>query len=220
MRSNRPLRAARSEALPHNCLQSRKKWEDSQGQGTIVKAIVQACNDRVRNWPRLMPYALWADRTTRSFVTGYMLAELMYGQKPVMPIDKTITSWVAITWENKMGHEELLAVRIRQLERRPEDVEHVRKIMEVARVKNKIWFDTTHRLRPKKIEEADWVLVYDNSLDNQHKTTRKFARRWFGPYVVTSGNDNATYHLVELDGSRLAIPIACKRVKIFKKRQD
>ena len=63
-------------------------------------------------------------------------------------------------------------------------------------------------------------MVYANNLDNQHKTTRKFARRWFGPYVVTSANDNATYHLAELDGSRLAIPIAGKRVKIFKKRQD
>ena len=63
-------------------------------------------------------------------------------------------------------------------------------------------------------------MVYDNSLDNQHKTTRKFARRWFGPYVVKSANDNATYHIVELDGSRLAIPLAGKRVKISKKRQD
>ena len=63
-------------------------------------------------------------------------------------------------------------------------------------------------------------MVYDNSLNNQHRMTRKFARRWFGPYVVTSANDNATYHLAELDGSRLAIPIAGKRVKIFKKRQD
>ena len=31
---------------------------------------------------------------------------------------------------------------------------------------------------------------------------------------------NATYHLAELDGSRLAVPIAGKRVKVFKKRQD
>ena len=63
-------------------------------------------------------------------------------------------------------------------------------------------------------------MVYENCLDNQYKTTRKFAIRWFGPYVVTSGNDNATYHLAELDGSRLAIPIEGKRVKIFKKQQD
>ena len=93
-------------------------------------------------------------------------------------------------------------------------------MMKATRVKNKIWFDKTHRLRPKKIEEGDWVLVYDNNLDNQHSTTRKVARRLFVPYVVTSANDNSTYHLAELDGSRLVMPIAGRRVKIFKKRQD
>ena len=123
-----------------------------------------------------------------------MPVELMYGQKQVMPIEKTITSSVVIPWENEMSREELLAARIRQLERRPEDLEHAQKIMEVDRVKNKIWFDKTHRLHPKKIKEGDWVLVYDNILDNQHKMIRKFARRWFNRYVVTSANDNATYH--------------------------
>ena len=37
---------------------------------------------------------------------------------------------------------------------------------------------------------------------------------------MTSANNNATYHVAELEGSMLAIPIAGKRVKIFKKRQD
>jgi hypothetical protein len=92
--------------------------------------------------------------------------------------------------------------------------------LRTARMKNKERFDRTYRLRPKKIEEGDWVLVYDSSLDNQHKATRKFARRWFGPYVVTSVNDNGTYHLAELDGTRIAVPVAGKRVKAFKKRHD
>ena len=64
------------------------------------------------------------------------------------------------------------------------------------------------------------MLVYDSSLDNQHRATRKFARRWFGPYVVTSANNNGTYHLAELDGTRMAIPVGGKRIKAFKKRHD
>ena len=64
------------------------------------------------------------------------------------------------------------------------------------------------------------MLVYDNSLDNQHRATRKFARRWFGSYTVQSANDNGTYHLAELDGMRMAIPVAGKRIKAFKKRHD
>ena len=38
----------------------------------------------------------------------------------------------------------------------------------------------------------------------------------FGPYVVTNANDNATYHLAELYGTRLAIPATRKKVRIFK----
>ena len=64
------------------------------------------------------------------------------------------------------------------------------------------------------------MLVYDSSLDNQHKSTRKFVRRWFGPYLVESVNDNATYHLAELDGMRITTPVARKRIKAFKRRNE
>ena len=62
-------------------------------------------------------------------------------------------------------------------------------------MKNKICFDKTHRIRPKKIEEGDWVLVYDSSLDNQHSIVHKFAERWFGPYIVNKVYDNFFFFL-------------------------
>jgi hypothetical protein len=96
-------------------------------------------------------------------------------------------------------------------------VEEAAERLRAARVRNKERFDRTHRLQPKKIEEGDWVLVYDNSLDHQHKVTQKFARRWFGPYVVTTVNGNGTYHLAELDGTRIAVSVAGKRIKASKK---
>ena len=137
-----------------------------RGHGPIVKALVRACGGQVGSWPRLLPYALWADRTTHSLVTGYMPAELMFGQKPIMSMERTISSWATVNWRDEMSREELLAARIRQLERRPEDVERAAEKLRVARTRNKAQFDRTHRLRPKKIEEGDWVLVYDSSLDN------------------------------------------------------
>ena len=57
-----------------------------RGHGPIVKALVRACEGQVGSWPRLLPYTLWADRTTHSSVTGFMPIELMYGQKPIMPV--------------------------------------------------------------------------------------------------------------------------------------
>ena len=35
--------------------------------------------------------------------------------------------------------------------------------------------------------------------------------------LVTSANDNATYHLDKLEGERLAVQIVGKKVKAFKK---
>ena len=102
-------------------LEANRKVE--RGHGSIVKALVHACKGRVRNWPRLLPYALWVDRTTHSSVIGYMPAELMLGQRPVMPVEWTISSWTVIDWSEEMSREELLAAQICQLERRPEDVE-------------------------------------------------------------------------------------------------
>ena len=61
------------------------------------------------------------------------------------------------------------------------------------------------------------MLVYDNNLDNQHRSSRKLAKRWFGPYTVRSVNDNATYHLAELDETRIMTPVAGKQIKAFKR---
>ena len=70
------------------------------------------------------------------------------------------------------------------------------------------------------MQEGDWVLVYDSSLDNQHSTIRKFAKRWFGPLNLGKKTDKATYFLNELDGTEICIPIAGKRIKIFKRRES
>ena len=168
----------------------------------------------------MLPYALWADRTAHSSVTGYMPAELILGQSPIMPLEDSILSWIAIPWRQEITREELLALHIQQLERRLEDVQLAIQQQKEARIRNKDRFDKTHRIRPKKLEEGDWVLMYDNSLENQHSTIRKFAKRWFGPYVIKKVYDNATYKLSEIDGSLLQNLILGKRIKIFKKRNN
>ena len=94
-----------------------------RGHGAIVTMIVKSCTGKIRDWPRMLPYALWVDRTTHTSVTGYMSVELILGQKPIMPIVESIMSWTSIPWREEVSREELLALRIRQLERRPEDVE-------------------------------------------------------------------------------------------------
>ena len=64
------------------------------------------------------------------------------------------------------------------------------------------------------------MIVYDSSLDHQHTTIRKFVKRWFKPYEVRNVFANGTYRLYKLDEKILRLPIAGKRLKIFKKRTD
>ena len=48
-----------------------------RGHEPIIKALAKACKGRASDWPKVLPYALWADKTIHSSVTGYMLIELM-----------------------------------------------------------------------------------------------------------------------------------------------
>ena len=88
--------------------------------------------------------------------------------------------------------------------------------MKEASKKSKDWFDRMHRLRPRKIEEGAWVLVYNSSLHNHHRSMQENTR-WFRSYAITSANDNATYHLMELDETRMVVPVMGKKFNVIKK---
>ena len=91
----------------------------------MVDALVRACVGKVGDWPRLLPYALLAYRTTQTSVKGFMPTELMYGQKLAMP------------WNDEMSREDRLDVQIRQLERRPRDLKLALEKLKEARLYNK-----------------------------------------------------------------------------------
>ena len=38
--------------------------------------------------------------------------------------------------------------------------------------------------------------------------------------MVTSRNDNTTYQLTKLDGTKVAVPVVEKQIKAFKKRHE
>ena len=61
----------------------------------------------------------------------------MFGQKPVMPVEWTIASCTVIDWADEMSWEELLAMRIWQIERWLEDVERAKAKLLATREKNK-----------------------------------------------------------------------------------
>ena len=115
--------------------------KSERGHPPIIQALVKACRGKYREWPKLLPLALWADRSTHSSVTGYMPAEMMTGQRPLMPLEEEVPSWAMLSWEDGVDRSELLELRIKQLERRDEDLKDAVEKLKQARLRNKDYFD-------------------------------------------------------------------------------
>ena len=187
-----------------------------RGHGPVVQAIVKATGNNPAKWPEMLHYALWADRTTAGRVRKETPYRLMYGQNVVYPIESEVTSWAAIDWKYPMEREDLLAARIRQLERREDDLRIAKLRIWESREQNREYFNRTNRIRLKPLKPGDLVIVYDESLRKQW--SRKFDNRWLGPYRIKEVFDNGSYALTELDGTELSVRMAGKRVKLFKRR--
>ena len=80
-----------------------------------------------------------------------MPIELMLGQKPIMPAEDLVPTWVFLDWKDGISRERLLELRIQQLERFPEDQKIALDKLKEARLSNKDRFDKTHRLRTRGI---------------------------------------------------------------------
>ena len=189
-----------------------------RGHQAIVDALAKAADGKVRDWPVLLPYALWADRSTAHRSTGFPPATLMFGQRMRFPVEDNVRTWTALPWRDNLPREELLALRVRQLQRREEDIEAA--LATMTRERDKMaaaacGWDS----RPRPLELGDWVVVRQETLEHHHRAERKFTRRWAGPYVVSTADPTtSTYGLRELDGTLIKHRYPGKRVKLFRRR--
>ncbi len=192
-----------------------------RGHPTFMGALVKASEFTATSWVDLMPLALWADRTTAHRTTGRVPYELIFGERVSLPVEQDVASWSVMPWTSPMSREDLLAVRIRQLQRREEDIKAAAEKVRQVREKEKDWQDSRRPARPRNIEVGDWVIVRNEKIRNEFRAARKFEKKWFGPYEVTEVHRNTgTYLLQELDGTVLATRFPGKRVKVFYRRSD
>lgn len=183
-----------------------------RGHKQIVDALAKVAPDG--KWVRHLPAVLWADRITTRRSTGFTPFHLVFGQECVLPIELEEGTWATIQWKKVATSEELLAVRTRQLERRPGDLEEAAAAVRRSRERNKKLFDAGRRLRKEPLLPEDMVLLYNSSLDKQW--SGKLRNRWMGPYRIAEVNpERGTYKLKELDGTELKGFFPGERVKRF-----
>lgn len=184
-----------------------------RGHFTIREAILKSCKGDVSQWPSKVQPAFFADRIAISPVTGFSAYYLLYGTHPLLPFDLTESTFMVTGFKSGMKPEDLLALRIRQLEKRPEDIARAAKVLREARFRSKREFERKFRRRFRKKEmykTGELVLIRNTQIEKE--MNRKHKPRYLGPFEVLRQTKGGSYVLRQLDGPVLRQAVGAFRL--------
>ena len=172
-----------------------------RGHFIIREGIVKSCNGNVNEWPNKVHHAFFADKCITRRSTGFSPFYLLHGVHPVLPFDLTEATFMVQGFYSGMSTEELLALRIQQLEKRTEDIEQAAATIRQSRLRSKDQFEklfkrrlTTHEFKP-----GDLVLVRNSQIEKE--LDRKSKPRYLGPYEIVRQTRGGSYVIQEMDGT-------------------
>src|SRR5262249_188129 len=123
-------------------------------------------------------------------------------------------SYLTVDWRNVATWAELLVTRMRQLERRVEDVALAAAKLKAVRMAGTKYFDKHHAHKHcNPLPKGSLVLALNTALVKQKG--KKFAERWNGPYLVVKHHPLGSYILLELDRTIIQKLFAAKLLKHF-----
>ena len=183
-----------------------------RGHYTIREAIVKSCQGNIEIWPQKVPMAFFADRVSTSSVTGFSAYFLLHGVQPILSFDLAEATFMVNGFTSGMSSSDLLALRIRQLERHPADILQAAQTLRAARFKSKTQFEKRfHRkLKRSMYQSGDLVLVRNTAIEKE--LNRKTKPRYLGPFEVDRRTKGGSYVLKEMDGAILRQGVAAFRL--------
>ncbi|KZT31582.1 hypothetical protein SISSUDRAFT_960048, partial [Sistotremastrum suecicum HHB10207 ss-3] len=107
---------------------------------------------------------------------------------------------------------DLISIRARQLEKRPEDLQRMHDLILRSRQQSAKEFEKKfeNTIKDFKFKPGDMVLVQNSQL--QMDLGRKWKPRYLGPYIVLKNHANLSYTLCEMDGAVSKLRFAAKRL--------
>ena len=172
-----------------------------RGHFILREAIVKSCKGDFSQWPSKLAEAVFADRITISRVTGFSPYQLLHATEPLLPMDLIEATFLVENIRSGISTSELLAIRMRQLHKHPQDVERAAKILKKARFASKAQFEQrfAKRLSRDEYKSGELVLVRNSAIELSHN--RKHQPRYLGPYEIDKKISEKSYALKDLDGT-------------------
>ncbi|KAI0060621.1 hypothetical protein BV25DRAFT_1807130 [Artomyces pyxidatus] len=183
-----------------------------RGHFIIREAITKASGKDISSWPDRVHHAFFADKVATSQVTGFSPYYLIHGVHPVLPFDLTEATFMVTGFKKSMSSSDLLALRIRQLERRSTDIATAARSLKKHRLGAKEQFERRFqaRLIKRNYQPRELVLMRNSAIETSHNA--KTLPRYMGPYMVVRQTRQGSYVLQELDGTIMRTGVAQFRV--------
>ena len=170
----------------------------------------------------MVPVAVYADRITVRWATGYSPYFLLHGVHPLMPGDLADATFLVTDFRPGMSTAELIEARTRQLLRLPQDVTKARNTLKQSRLRSKEAFETkfARRICRDEYKTDTLVLIRNNPIENSVSIERKTANRYMGPYRIVRRTQGGAYILAEMDGALLRHHVAAYRLTPYIQRNE
>jgi transposase InsO family protein len=196
-----------------------------RGHYILREAIIKSCKKNTdgtaMHWETKVNLAMFADRITVSSVTGFSPYYLLHGMHPLLPFDLFEATFLVEDFKAGISTSELLALRIRQLEKHDNDIERASEVLQLARLRSKEQFN---RRYAKRLQKSDYpvgslVLIRNIRLEEQLNSF-KIHPRYLGPFQVIRKTARGNYIVSELDGTIHKEPYAAFRLLSYIRRDD
>jgi hypothetical protein len=132
-------------------------------------------------------------------------------------IKEKFVTWQSLAWSTVQSREELIGMRILQLQRRDNVIEDIGLRVQRQREQYKEYFDAHHQIRDKNaINIEDLVLLHNTKRAEDIRTSINISFVWLGPYsVLTADHQKGYFTLSELDRTPLKESVTGNRLKLY-----
>ena len=178
----------------------------------VRKALVKACEGEASRWSEAAPSVFWAERVTMHKATGHSPYHMAYGVEPLLLFDLVEATFLVPIETPAMSTMELIAHRVRQLQKCAEDLARIHDRVLQARYASVKHFLERFRHTVQDFDFAPGVLVLVRNSRVAKELDQKTKPRYLGPMVIVRRTYGGSYILAELDGTVSKIRYAAFRL--------
>ncbi|GLT87856.1 hypothetical protein SLE2022_059130 [Rubroshorea leprosula] len=203
------------------CKQFKIKHLNSSPYRPKMNGAVEAANKNIkkilarmivtcRDWHEMLPYALYAYKTSVRTSTGATPYSLVYGMEAVLPIELEIPS-MRILFESRIDEEDLIQKRIDYLNLL--DEKRLAALCHGQCYQRRMAVAYNKKAKPRIFHQGD--LVSRKIMPNEKDPRGKFAPNYEGPYVVKEAFSGEALLLRYPNGTDYHHPVNANALKKY-----